>query len=66
MWLYCSDSWGMGMGLGLLATSLFTKAIFAPSIIYSVSRESSHTFGIVVNDRCQDEASVTRSRGDDG
>jgi hypothetical protein len=26
---------GMGMGIGLIASSLFTKAIFAPFIIYS-------------------------------
>lgn len=35
MWLYCAESMGMGMGYGLLASSLFTKAIFAPFIIYS-------------------------------
>ena len=36
MWLYCADSLGMGMGIGLIASSLFTKAIFTPFIMYSV------------------------------
>ena len=36
MWTYCAESLGMGMGIGLIASSLFTKAIFAPFIIYSV------------------------------
>lgn len=35
MWMYTAESMGMGMGFGLLASSLFTKAIFAPFIIYS-------------------------------
>jgi len=35
MWTYCAESLGMGMGIGLIASSLFTKAIFAPFIIYS-------------------------------
>jgi len=36
MWTFCAESLGMGMGVGLIASSLFTKAIFAPFIIYSV------------------------------
>lgn len=35
MWMYTAESMGMGMGFGLVASSLFTKAIFAPFIIYS-------------------------------
>jgi hypothetical protein len=35
MWMYCAENIGMGMGFGLVASSLFTKAIFAPFIIYS-------------------------------
>ena len=36
MWIYSAESMGLGMGVGLIASSLFTKAIFAPFIIYSV------------------------------
>lgn len=35
MWIYCADSLGMGMGFGLLASSLFTRTLFTPFIIYS-------------------------------
>jgi hypothetical protein len=37
MWIYCADDVGMGMGLGLIVTSLFTKGVFSPFIIYAVS-----------------------------
>ena len=36
MWIYAAENMGMGMGYGLLATSILTKALFAPFIIYSV------------------------------
>jgi hypothetical protein len=36
MWINCSDLGGMGMGLGLIITSLLTKSIFAPVIVYGV------------------------------
>jgi len=36
MWITASENLGMGMGLGLIATSLLTKAVFTPVIIYSV------------------------------
>lgn len=36
-WLYASQNFGMGMGLGLIATSLLTKSIFAPFIVYGVT-----------------------------
>jgi hypothetical protein len=36
MWITCANSLGMGMGLGLIVTSLLTKATFAPFIIYGV------------------------------
>lgn len=35
MWMFTAENLGMGMGIGLVASSLFTKAIFAPFIIYS-------------------------------
>lgn len=35
MWIYCAESLGMGMGFGLLASSLFTRTLFTPFIIYS-------------------------------
>jgi len=31
----CADFGGMGMGLGLIVTSLITKSVFAPVIVYS-------------------------------
>lgn len=37
LWLALSDTWGMGMGLGLIGLSLFAKALFTPTAIYSVS-----------------------------
>jgi hypothetical protein len=36
MWVTAAENWGMGMGLGLIATSLMTKALFTPFIIYAV------------------------------
>ena len=35
MWIYCAETMGMGMGVGLIASSLFTKAVFTPFIVYS-------------------------------
>jgi len=58
MWLYCADSLGMGMGIGLIASSLFTKAIFTPFIMYSVSLIGS-SFS-VANGGTQDEAHLAR------
>lgn len=35
MWIVCADNMGMGLGLGLIASSLATKLFFSPAIIYS-------------------------------
>jgi len=35
MWLTCADGWGLGLGLGLMASSLITRLIFVPSMIYA-------------------------------
>jgi len=43
MWTTFAETFGMGMGLGLIATSLLTKAVFAPFIIYSVTFSSHFT-----------------------
>jgi hypothetical protein len=40
MWITAAENFGMGMGLGLITTSLLTKAIFTPVIIYSVTLHS--------------------------
>ena len=32
----CAENMGLGMGIGLVASSLVTKAIFTPLIIYAV------------------------------
>ena len=37
LWMFFAETQGMGMGLGLIATSIVTRAMFAPIIIYSVS-----------------------------
>ena len=37
LWIFFAETQGMGMGLGLIATSLVTRAMFAPVIMYSVS-----------------------------
>ena len=37
MWIHSAEIGGMGLALGLVVTSLATKAIFAPFIIYGVS-----------------------------
>ena len=37
MWMFFAETQGMGMGLGLIATSLLTRAMFSPVIVYSVS-----------------------------
>ena len=37
MWLTCGDTWGLGLGLGLMASSLLTRLVFVPSMIYAVS-----------------------------
>jgi hypothetical protein len=68
MWTYCAESLGMGMGIGLIASSLFTKAIFAPFIIYSVScnRDWLTSMFPLANGRTEDEAVAAGSGGDDG
>lgn len=35
--MFFAETQGMGMGLGLIATSIVTRGMFAPVIIYSVS-----------------------------
>jgi hypothetical protein len=40
MWLSCADIGGMGLGMGLIVTSLLTKAAFTPFIVYAVSHSS--------------------------
>jgi len=57
MWLYCADSLGMGMGIGLIASSLFTKAIFTPFIMYSVRLRR---LTLAANGGTQDEAHLAR------
>ena len=39
-WQFFAEAQGMGMGFGLIAAALVTRGMFAPFIIYSVSRES--------------------------
>lgn len=63
MWLYCADSLGMGMGIGLIASSLFTKAIFTPFIMYSVRLL---LLTLAANGGTQDEAHLTRLGRADG
>ena len=38
LWIHCADGYGMGLGCGLIASSMITKCFFTPSILYSVSR----------------------------
>jgi hypothetical protein len=45
MWVNCADIGGMGLGLGLIVTSLITKSVFAPFIIYSVTKHIRLTNG---------------------
>lgn len=62
MWLHCANNWGMGMGLGLIASSLATKAVFTPFIVYSVRSECY----VLANTWYQNEATLARSRGSVG
>jgi len=34
LWMFFSEAQGMGMGFGIIAASLFSRAIFAPLAIY--------------------------------
>lgn len=36
MWMIFANNLGMGMGMGLIASSLITKIVFVPFVIYSV------------------------------
>ena len=40
LWLLIANDCGMGLGLGLVASSLITRCIFLPSIVYGVSNFS--------------------------
>ena len=44
LWMFFAETQGMGMGVGLIATSIVTRAMFAPIIIYSVSEPDSFAF----------------------
>jgi hypothetical protein len=37
-WMFLGNQCGLGMGMGLVAATVFTKLMFAPSVAYSVSR----------------------------
>ena len=37
LWIFFAEAQGMGMGFGVIAAALVSRAIFAPIIIYSVS-----------------------------
>ena len=39
LWMFFAETQGMGMGAGLIATSIVTRLIFAPVMIYSVSEK---------------------------
>ena len=39
LWMFFAETQGIGMGFGVIMTSLLTRAMFAPVIIYGVSRE---------------------------
>jgi len=34
LWIHCADGYGLGLGFGLIVSSLITRAIFSPFIIY--------------------------------
>ena len=36
MWIVCAENLGLGMGMGLVVSSLLTKAVFTPIIVYGV------------------------------
>ena len=42
LWIFFAETQGMGMGVGLIATSIVTRAMFAPVIMYSVSHWHLH------------------------
>lgn len=46
LWMQCADSYGMGVGFGLLAASLISRTIFAPLIVYSVSELTNLTYNL--------------------
>lgn len=35
LWITCAETYGLGLGLGLIASSFITKAVFSPTVIYS-------------------------------
>lgn len=43
MWDFFASDLGMGMGIGLIVSSVLTKALFSPAVIYSVT----HIFFVV-------------------
>jgi hypothetical protein len=70
MWINCADIGGMGLGLGLIITSLLTKSIFAPVIIYSViiliESHASINLLIIANGGHENEVITARFRRNDG
>ena len=40
MWMFFAETQGLGMGVGLICTSIVTRAMSAPIIIYSVSNDA--------------------------
>jgi membrane protein insertase Oxa1/YidC/SpoIIIJ len=34
LWLYSSDEWGLGLGLGLIASTFCVRMAFVPLVIY--------------------------------
>jgi len=40
-WMFLGNECGLGMGLGLIAATVLSRVMFAPSILYSVSNGSS-------------------------
>ena len=37
LWINVADQYGVGLGIGLIASALVSRGMFAPLIIYSVS-----------------------------
>lgn len=62
-WMFLGNDCGMGLGMGLVAATIFSKLIFAPTVLYQVSALKSDR---AANDGHQNEAATARHGQSDG
>lgn len=57
-WMFLGNDCGLGLGMGLVGATIFSKLIFAPTVLYQVS--VSLLINFAANDGHQNEAASAR------